>query len=382
MRYWKLMALILALVPLLAGCLDSNEPEQMVYVHGLGVDYKQGRYVVYLQMINLGKLAKSEVGGGETAQMEVGHASGKDIDEALFALYKSIQRKIFWGHLGFVVFTEEALKNKALNDAIDLFDRYREMRYRIWMYSTNGNVEQLLLSSPMLGISTALTRIAEPRSSYSQSSTLKPINMRELIMELDEPGHQAVIPTVSITKNTWQSDEKKRAAIKADGVAIITPHKLKGFITSNDVNGLRWMTEESKRNGLMLKKKGKRAAYVLLQGPSVSIQPEVKDQDVHFTIKIKVSGYVNEIDRKITEDFLCREAEKAIEKEVRQTYLKGLKVDGDVYRLSNTLYKKNVDAWKKIEKNGVIPLRKDSISVQAQVKIKHVAKQRLMPTIQ
>ncbi|WCN37473.1 Ger(x)C family spore germination protein [Aneurinibacillus uraniidurans] len=382
MRHWKFMAIIVILFPLLAGCLDSNEPEQMVYIHGLGVDYKKGRYIIYLQMVNLGKLAKSEVGGGEKMQMEVGRASGKSMDEALFALYKSIQRKVFWGHLSFIVFTEEALKNKALNDTIDLFDRYRETRYRIWMFSTKGDVKQLLLSSPMLGISTALTRVAEPRGSYDQSSILKPMNMRELIMQLDEPGYNAVIPTVSIAKNTWQSNEKKRAAIQADGVAIITPRKLQGFISSNDVKGLRWMTEESKRNGLLLKKKGRRAAYVLLLSPSVTIQPEVKNQDVYFTIKIKVSGYVNEIDQKISEEFLCREAEKVIEKEVQQTYLKGLELDADVYRLSNTLYKKNVDAWKKVAKNGVIPLRKDSISVQAQVKIRHVGKQRLRPTIQ
>lgn len=382
MRHWKLMAIIVILFPLLAGCLDSNEPEQMVYIHGLGVDYKKGRYTIYLQMVNLGKLAKSEVGGGEKMQMEVGHASGRDIDEAVFALYKSIQRKVFWGHLSFVVFTEEALKHKALNDTIDLFDRYREIRYRIWMFSTKGDVKQLLLSSPMLGISTALTRIAEPRSGYSQSSILKPINMRELIMQLDEPGYNGVIPTVNIAKNIWQSDEKKRAAIKADGVALITTRKLQGFISSNDVMGLRWMTEESKRNGLLLKKNGKRAAHALLLTPSVTIQPEVKNQNVHFTIKIKVSGYLNEIDQKISEEFLCREAEKEIEKEVRQTYLKGLELDADVYRLSNTLYKKNLADWKKVEKNGVIPLRNDSISVQAQVKLRHVGKQRLSPTIQ
>lgn len=43
------------------------------------------------------------------------------------------------------------------------------------------------------------------------------------------------------------------------------------------------------------------------------------------------------------------------------TFEEGLKMDADVFRLSEYLYRDNVKAWKKLEKDGKIPLTKDSI---------------------
>lgn len=44
------------------------------------------------------------------------------------------------------------------------------------------------------------------------------------------------------------------------------------------------------------------------------------------------------------------------------TFQEGLNMDADVYRLSEYLYRDNVKVWKNIQKDGKIPLTKDSIS--------------------
>ncbi|HEX5564338.1 MAG TPA: Ger(x)C family spore germination protein, partial [Sporosarcina sp.] len=62
----------------LSGCWDNNEPERMLYVNGIGIDYKNGQYELYAQIINFSNTAKSEQPTNiETTQAEVGHASGK-----------------------------------------------------------------------------------------------------------------------------------------------------------------------------------------------------------------------------------------------------------------------------------------------------------------
>ena len=97
----------------LAGCWDTNEPERMIYVHGLGVDYKDDKYNVYLQIVNPSLLAKSEASGGDTdVKVAVGRGTGETINEAFFDAYRSSQRNIFWGHLSFIVFSENVLKKK------------------------------------------------------------------------------------------------------------------------------------------------------------------------------------------------------------------------------------------------------------------------------
>jgi len=51
-----------------------------------------------------------------------------------------------------------------------------------------------------------------------------------------------------------------------------------------------------------------------------------------------------------------------VKKEIITTYEVGLAQDIDIYRLSKQLYRKNVKVWKKLEKDGKIPLTSSSIS--------------------
>jgi hypothetical protein len=66
-----------------------------------------------------------------------------------------------------------------------------------------------------------------------------------------------------------------------------------------------------------------------------------------------------------------------------KTYLEGLAIDSDIYRLSEVLYRKNVHIWKKVEHNGKIPLTKESIrKISVSVNIVNGSKQRQEPTLE
>lgn len=67
---------------LLSGCWDVTEPQRMYYVQGVGVDYKDNEYTVYLQIINFATVAKTETANPQAAPTEIGKATGKTIEEA------------------------------------------------------------------------------------------------------------------------------------------------------------------------------------------------------------------------------------------------------------------------------------------------------------
>lgn len=69
-------------------------------------------------------------------------------------------------------------------------------------------------------------------------------------------------------------------------------------------------------------------------------------------MKIKAEGHIAEIDKKVAIQTIERRAAKKIKQQVLQTYREALKVhpDADVYRLSETLYRNDVKAWKKLSK--------------------------------
>lgn len=126
----KYLSIILCTL-ILSGCWDTTEPERLVYTTGIGIDYKDGKIVVFLQIVNMSGLAKTEGGSSVPNRVDVGRATGKTIDEAIFNLYHTSDRRIYWGHLSFIIFSENAFKHDLLRPATDFLDRYRETRYRI-----------------------------------------------------------------------------------------------------------------------------------------------------------------------------------------------------------------------------------------------------------
>lgn len=229
MKY-KLIPLIIIVI-ILSGCWDSNEPERLVYAHGVGIDFKNGKVVIHLQIINLQGLAKTEAGGDPSSQnaSDVGIGTGNTLEEAIFDLYHTSDRRVYWGHLSFLIFSDEAIKAGEFKKTVDFLDRYRETRYRIYFYLTKGPIKEAMLVSPIENISLAFSKLSDPEGNYKQSSFIQPIDLRELIIKLDEPAYFVPIPQLKITKQ-WSGQKEKKKDLLLDSIAIISENKIKTIL--------------------------------------------------------------------------------------------------------------------------------------------------------
>ncbi|MFS0689310.1 Ger(x)C family spore germination protein [Sporosarcina sp. 179-K 8C2 HS] len=352
--------LLLATLPL-SGCWDNNEPERMLYINGVGVDYKDGQYELYAQIINFANTAKSEQPTNtETTQVEVGHASGKSLDEAVSKLYHTVDQKVFWGHLSYLVFSEEAMKEVKLSPVIDLFIRYRETRYQIWVYATKDPVEEVLLLRPVINKAITLSKLGDPRNSYEQESFIKSTNIRELLIQLNEPSHEAKIPLITI-KDNWESINETIKAPYLAGAGIVTPNGFKGFIQDVEARGIRWMTNDTVRSQMTVQTESGNDISLVIENVKVKIKPVIINGSAKFDIDV----YGDAIVDIITDSATPKEIEKLVKKEMKKqiltTYEEALKIDADIYRLSEQLYRKNVKEWKRLHKDGKVELTKDSI---------------------
>lgn len=84
----RVIPVFLALILLLTGCWDMKEAQNINFITALGVDYENGRFVIYAQLLDFSDIAKQE-GAVETGHGEVwiGKSEGRTIDEALISLY-------------------------------------------------------------------------------------------------------------------------------------------------------------------------------------------------------------------------------------------------------------------------------------------------------
>ncbi|MFA8437890.1 Ger(x)C family spore germination protein [Pueribacillus sp. YX66] len=369
----------------LSGCWGIEEAERMDYVHGIGVDYKDGQVHVSLQVVNLGNLGQAETGGGssEGNQAVIAKEKGDTVNDAIFKIYDSTQRRLFWGHLTMIVITEEALKHNKMKDIMDLIDRYRETRYRILVFSTQDeNVDKLFEAVPVFDGSPVYTRITDITNTYEQSSWIKEISMREFLLHLKEPGYDSVIPAVTTTENDWTSVEKTETMIKTVGVALLHKNEFRGFITGEDVNGLRWLTEDALRINLDIHEGDKPIAEAIIIRPSFSIEPMVRDDDVIFNIQVKGQAVFNQILENKDYRFLKKEMQKNIEEEIRRTYNKALELHSDIYRLSEVLYRKDVRTWQRLAHEGKLALNENSIKVTSDISIQSSRIENKKPVIE
>lgn len=362
MRRNKLIFLGFVLVVMLSGCWGQNEPERMLYTHGLGIDYEDDKYKVYVQIIDFNKVAKSEQPNPSPVQSEVGYASGKTLDEAVFKLYNSSDQKIYWGHQTFLVFSEEALKNGGMNDIIDTLIRYRDTRYQIWLFGTDDSVKEVLLTTPVIDTAITLSKLGDPMNSFHQSSLIEPVDIRRMIIGLNEPGHNMVIPYVKITEN-WETVEGKDKMARSAGVGLVTPKEFKGFIYREKMFGLMWMNEKTQREEVTfsLDSDEKDVMTVIIQKVKVKVKPVVEGDAVKFDIDVTLQGEVGTIPTKTTKDEIRKKAEQEIKQQIEETYKEALKRDFDIYRLSEYLYRKDVKEWKRLQQNGKVELAEDSI---------------------
>ncbi|MFJ7745742.1 Ger(x)C family spore germination protein [Peribacillus sp. NPDC097295] len=373
---------VLVLVIILSGCWDSNEPERLVYAHGVGIDYKNGKVVIHLQIINLQGLAKTEAGGDPSSSnaSDVGVGTGDTLEEAIFDLYHTSDRRVYWGHLSFVIFSDEALKAGGFKKTVDFLDRYRETRYRIYFYMTKGSIEEAMLVSPIENISLAFSKLSDPEGNYKQSSFIPPIDLREIIIDMDEPSYFVPIPFLKIT-NQWSGQKEKKKDLLLDSIAIISENKIKTILPTRVMKGGRLVNKNFVRDSVTLFPGTKRDTSVIVYEKKTKMTPVIeKDGKVRFHIKMKLKASIETMQKDTSSKEYEKELKRILKKEIRYTYQYTQEKKVDLYRFSEILYRKDIKKWKEIQKNGDIPLEDDTIkSIKIEVQFQDTGKDKLTP---
>lgn len=348
----------------LSGCWDVSEPQRMYYVHGVGVDFKDNQYEVYIQLINFSDVAKSEAPNPQTTPSEIGHAKGVTMEEAIYKIYRSVDQEIFWGHMNYVILTEEALKSEHAISIIDSFIRFRETRYQILVHCTQSPIEEILLVTPLLNKPLTNSKLSNPLKTQALETFIEPVDLRSLIIGLNEPSHEMPLSFVTITENWESKNEKPAKETSINGLCILSKDGFKGTIKGNAARGDQWMLAKKNRGDLTFKLDDGERDYLTvdLEKIDLDVKSIVKNNQVTFEIDIKFDATINGFKTKATSDQIRQGIIKKVKEEIKTTYEEGLKLDVDIYRLSEYLYRDKVKVWKKLEKNGKIPLTKESIS--------------------
>ncbi|MEC0310380.1 Ger(x)C family spore germination protein [Paenibacillus lautus] len=347
-RAWILVCIVSLL---LSGCWDNKEVQDINYITAMGVDYKDDKYIIYVQMLDFATIAKQESSKPtEKAPIWVGRGTGTTLTEALIDLYTSSQQRVSWGHVTALVLSESVLKPKQLSQVFDLTNRSQEIRYTKWIYGTKDKMEDLFSVSPFFQLSPLHSLLHEPRESYIQFSFIRPIQFVNFIRLYREKAATVVLPSLHISNQNWSENLKQHPILEVNGGFLIKNKEMMGWLKRSDLLGIRWLASPQTHAAIVVQTNGEAIGSIKLENPQSSIEVIRRPNDASYRIKLNVIGTVQNMYKKVGIKEMKRLTEDTLRKEMHNTFHKAALIHADPYDLCLQLYRTDPKLWKKLAK--------------------------------
>lgn len=379
MAKWKKLISLFWIFPLLlTGCWDMKDIQDVNYLTSIGIDYANGQYTVYGQLLDFSSVAKMESGKPiQPIPVWVGQGKGETTISAVNDLYRTSQMRIFFGQIIAVVVSENVLR-KGLKEIDELRHRYYEMRYTPWFFGTTEPIDQIFAVTPFFNLSPLMSLLHQPQESYKQESVIAPITSREFVSDIHEPGKATLLPSLSISDRHWKKGGDPHSMLEMDGVFVLQDGKYRGRLTRENIPGLRWVEPQTQRSPLILRSGGKPQVALSLENPKVKIIPHVKGKEVTYTVDVKLSGNVSEIIQPMSERLMEEKAAELVQNEIKRTFEKGLEIHSDLLQLEHALYRQKNKDWKKIYAERDFKITTESLQeIKVSVKLNNAGKLKL-----
>ncbi|WP_186445875.1 Ger(x)C family spore germination protein [Paenibacillus cremeus] len=362
-RRMKLFGLCVLFSSLLwiTGCWDMQNLEDIDLVNAIGMDYVDGQFVAYGQMVDFSAVSRQEgPKSTDPAIVWVGIGKGKTVNLAITDLYRTAQKRVVWAHVSSMILSERMI-NHGLMTMNDAHLRYRELRVTPWIYGTRESIEQLFTVQPFFNLSHLATLIHEPIGTYRQHSWVQPIRLLYLLSDLLEPGKTVVLPSLSIDKEQWKRNQEPDPKLEIDGAFIIHDNRYNGWLNDEKLRGIRWLSNRTRRSPIVVKDEDRAKATVSLENPSFEIESRLSGQNPTFSLHVKLKGNIVELHGEMSMQKLEQLTEAAVEKEIRFTYNEGLAIGSDLYQLENELYKQHYSSWQELTHSQPLALNPSSL---------------------
>ncbi|MBA2941067.1 Ger(x)C family spore germination protein [Paenibacillus sp. CGMCC 1.16610] len=377
MRKIGLFLIILTFLILQTGCWNSKDIQTMAYVTAIGLDYEDGKYITYVQVLNFANVSKTDSSQlGKNIPIWIGKGKGETVTETFNAIYATSQLRVYWGHVKSIVCTERFLKNgKRVKEAYDMINRYREIRYNVLLYGTKESLNDLFQQKSILNLSPTDSLLDNPSQIYSQRSYITPHYGFKIISEINEPGQYAMLPSIALDKEEWTEDKQPRSMFRIDGAYYQKGSQTLGWMSEKEMEGFRWLQEKLSRSPINIPDTKKPVAAIVIIEPKSRILPSIRNDKVYYTIKLKVNAYVDEMVEDISPEDMRKLAENVIEDQLRKTYEIGLSKKIDVLQLGERLYRNYPEKWHELNQRNDFNLDADSLDkVEVKVKLQHTGK--------
>jgi len=354
MKKTLLVIIIWSVLFYLVGC-GAKEIQSQTYITGIGIDYKDGEFIVYTQAQNFANIAKQEgtTSLQQSVPMLVGEAKAKSIHSALNTLEQNSALPFYYGHVNTILLSENVIKDK-MKSVIEFIGQNPFLRYNIWFFGTRENVKEILLAESFFNFPSIYTILHNPKS-LTQNTFFIPIEeYNEFISYYYQPIGSFLIPSISLNDTNFSEDEKQKKISTVNGGFAVSQQQFKGWVAKEDLVGLKWLSKEANNIPYMLFQE---KVSLIMQNPRFNVKV-ISGPQPSYHLDLKVNAQIAQNQDNISYDRIKKEVEKKIKDELLKTIGKSDEIQSDLLNLSETAYRYHLKEW---DLGNIHSISKDSI---------------------
>ncbi|MFF2890319.1 Ger(x)C family spore germination protein [Paenibacillus sp. NPDC057967] len=376
--------ILLLLVPLITGCWNRRELNDLAIVAALGIDQIKGKYLVTVQVVDPGEVA-SRKGSSGLSPVSTYHATGDTVFEAIRKMTTVTPRKLYFSHLRVFVIGEE-LARKGMGEVLDLMSRDQEGRTDFYIVVAKGTTAERVLKvlTPIEKIPASKMFDSLEVSARSWAPTVA-VQLDQLITNIVSPGIQATLTGIVIHGDPEQGSKRKNIEtpdtpthIQYKGIAMFKEDKLIAWMNDDESKGFSNITDRLKSTVVettcpsggklgieVIRSKTTIKAKVRNGKPEAEVvmHTEANVADVECRIKLTTSKTLIDLE-KAAEDVLKEHAEQAVKKAQR--------LKCDVFGFGDAVHRANPRYWSKAKENWDEQFSKMEIRYNVDVKIRRI----------
>ncbi|AFH61505.1 Ger(x)C family spore germination protein [Paenibacillus caseinilyticus] len=362
------LVLVLALLPLIAGCWNSRELRDLAIVVGMGIDKAAGGegYRLSFQIMNPGSssLGAKGGGGGDANTISVYWAEDKSLFGALRKASQKVPRQLFFAHIQLLVIGEPLAK-EGLRELFDFYERSHELRLNTPVLVSRGVDAKAVLNLAMpLEPSSALGNAKRIRNTSRVWAHNAEMEVTDIIKSLNRSGSM-VISGIKIAGDRRKGGTKANlekvelpAHAEIQGMALFREGKWAGWVEGAEARGLIRVLDKVKGTIVTLPcgKKEDGISLEVIQSKT-KVTYRIENGSPAFQIQVKEEGNLNEIRCAIDPSQrsevvkLQKEWADAAKREIKKAVQGAQSRRSDYLGFDRIVESTDIKSWKNMEKN-------------------------------
>lgn len=351
----KRIKFLILLLPLLSGCYNYRELNELGITTAVSIDYKDNNFYVIAEVIN--PIKQQDASSSNNSPFINYNSSSSSLQDAFRKVVLESPRQLYAAQLEIIVLSEEVVNNH-LEEVLEYFARDPESRteIKIIVAKTEDSTKAITLQTLL----TSLSSSNIIKSLDLQSKVLGmayPVTLNELLNMYIDPYLEVVLPSMTLYGNYEIGDEKEnittsspKAIVKIDGSTITKDNKILGYLDLEESKILNLINGKLKETII---KMNYYDGYIIFEPNRIKVSRELDIKN--NIIKINISGYsktkeiqsnINAKDQKEIEK-LNKALNMELEKKITDTFNSiREKYDTDVFGFQELYYRTNYKYFK------------------------------------